>query len=227
REVLDYGTINAAFSSVVDLSLSVLVVFFSVSFITFFFMKEEGLFYSMVTAIFPQRYKENVNRALDKVSNLLSRYFVGLVCESVILMVVVSVTMIAFGMNTTDACFIGVIMGVMNVIPYAGPLMGGIASMFIGVVSPIDGCTIGYTIGVIVGSLLVIKGLDDFVLQPLLYSERVKAHPLEVFIVILLAGSLAGIVGMLLAIPAYTVVRVFAKEFFSQFSLVKRLTENV
>ena len=135
--------------------------------------------------------------------------------------------MIAFGMNTTDACFVGVIMGVMNVIPYAGPLMGGIASIFIGIVSPIDGCTIGYTIGVIVGSLLVIKGLDDFVLQPLLYSERVKAHPLEVFIVILLAGSVAGIIGMLLAIPAYTVVRVFAKEFFSQFSLVKRLTENV
>ena len=227
REVLDYGTINAAFTSVVDLLLTVLVVFFSVSFITFFFMKEENLFQSMVAGLFPERYKENISHALNKVSELLTRYFIGLLCESLILMVVVSVTMMVFGMRASDACFIGVTMGVMNVIPYAGPLMGGIASIFIAIVSPIEGCTIGYTIGVVVGSLLVIKGLDDFILQPTLYSERVKAHPLEVFIVILLAGSMAGIVGMLLAIPAYTVVRVFAKEFFSQITLVERLTKNM
>ena len=54
-----------------------------------------------------------------------------------------------------------------------------------------------------------------------------KAHPLEIFIVILIAGSLAGIVGMLLAIPSYTVLRVFAKEFFSQFRLVQKLTEKI
>ena len=87
--------------------------------------------------------------------------------------------------------------------------------------------SVGYTVGVIVGSLLVLKGLDDFVLQPTLYSERVKAHPLEIFLVILIAGSMAGIVGMLLAIPSYTVLRVFAKEFLSQFRLVRRLTDKI
>ena len=85
----------------------------------------------------------------------------------------------------------------------------------------------GERLSVIAGSLLIIKGFDDFVLQPTLYSERVKAHPLEIFIVILIAGSLAGIVGMLLAIPSYTVLRVFAKEFFSQFRLVQKLTEKI
>lgn len=86
--------------------------------------------------------------------------------------------------------------------------------------------TVGHTAVVIIGSLLILKGLDDFVLQPTLYSSRVKAHPLEIFLVILIAGSLAGILGMLLAIPSYTVLRVFAKEFFSQFSLVRKLTEK-
>ena len=80
---------------------------------------------------------------------------------------------------------------------------------------------------VIAGSLLILKGMDDFILQPTLYSERVKAHPLEIFVVILIAGSVAGIVGMLLAIPAYTVLRVFAKEFFSQVSLVRKLTKQM
>ena len=63
--------------------------------------------------------------------------------------------------------------------------------------------------------------------QPTLYSERVKAQPLEIFLVILIAGSLAGVIGMLLAIPLYTVLRVFAKEFFSQISLVRKLTEKI
>ncbi len=227
RKILDYDTLNSAFSSIIDLGISAFVVFFSVSFITFFFMKEDGLFYSMMIALFPERYKDNVIRALDKITVLLSRYFTGLLTESFILMIVISLTMIAFGMQTEDACFIAITMGVMNVIPYAGPLMGGIASIFIGIVSPIDGYTIGHTIGIIVFSLLAIKCIDDFVLQPTIYSERVKAHPLEIFIVILLAGSIGGIVGMLLAIPSYTVLRVFAKEFFSQFTLVQKLTEKV
>ena len=227
KEVINTNAIGSAFSSVIDLGISMVVIFFSISFITFFFMKEDGLFQAMITALFPERYKENVVRALEKISVLLARYFTGLLAESMILMVVISVTLILFGMHTEDACFIGVIMGVMNVIPYAGPVIGAITSLFVGIVAPIDGCTIAYTLTVIVCTILTVKGLDDFVLQPTLYSERVKAHPLEVFIVILLAGSAGGILGMLLAIPCYTVLRVFAKEFFSQYTLVKKLTENV
>lgn len=227
REVINLGTINAAFTSVIDISLSVVVVFFSISFITFFFMKENNLFSSMVTSLFPESYKENIIRALNKITILLSRYFTGLLTESLILMVTISIVLIIFGMNTDDACIIGVIMGVMNVIPYAGPLMGGIASLFIGIVAPISGYTIGHTLAIIVGVLLVVKGIDDFIIQPTLYSERVKAHPLEIFIVILMAASIAGIIGMLVAIPSYTVIRVFAKEFFSQYGVVKKLTENV
>ena len=227
RDIIDYETVNTAFSSVIHVGMSFVIAFFSISFITFFFLKEDGLFYAMVKAVFPERYQENVSRALDKVTVLLSRYFSGLLAESLIIMVVISVVMIIFGMRVEDAFFIGLIMGVMNVIPYAGPVMGGIASLFIGIVAPISGYTVGATMLVIVATLLTVKGLDDFVLQPTLYSSRVKAHPLEVFLVILVAGSAAGVVGMLLAIPAYTVLRVFAKEFFSQFSLVKKLTENV
>lgn len=227
RKVLNFDTLNSAFSSVVDTTLSMVVAFFSISFITFFFLKEDGLFFKMVTSLFPERHKDNVLRALEKISVLLSRYFVGLFAESCILMVVISLVLVAFGLHLQNAVFIGVIMGIMNVIPYAGPVMGGIASLFVGVVSPIEGCTIGYTLAVIVGTLLTVKGVDDFVIQPTLYSERVNAHPLEVFLVILLAGSAAGIVGMLVAIPSYTVIRVFAKEFFSQYTLVKNLTKDI
>lgn len=227
KNVVNYSTINSTFSSIVNITMSLIIAVFSISFITFFFLKEDGLFYSMITGLFPDRLQKNVIHALDSITVLLSRYFTGLLTESLILMVVISTVMILFGMKTDNALLIGLIMGVMNVIPYAGPLIGGIISMFIGIVTPIEGMTVSHTIIIIVCTLMCIKGFDDFVLQPTIYSERVKAHPLEIFLVILIAGHLAGILGMLLAIPSYTVLRVLAKEFFSEFSLVQKLTQNI
>mgnify|MGYP003302962410 CR=1 FL=1 len=227
RKVLNYDTINAAFSSVVDITMTMAVAFFSISFITFFFMKEDDLFFSMIRALFPDHHKEHVTRALNSVTRLLSRYFAGLLAESGVLMLTITLVMMLFGMKAQDAAFIGLIMGVMNVIPYAGPLIGGMMAVFMGIINPIEGATVGHTVTVIICSILTIKGIDDFIIQPTIYSDRVNAHPLEVFIVILLAGSVGGILGMLLAIPSYTVLRVFAKEFFSQYTLVKNLTKDI
>ena len=227
RRFLNYDTVNAVVSSIINTGMSAVVVVFSVSFITFFFLKEDGLFSQMVSAMFPDKYAENVHRAIDKVSLLLSRYFTGLLTESLIISTIIAVVLFLFGMNIEDACFIAVIMGMLNVIPYAGPAVGVLVSIFIGVVSPIDGCTIAYTLAVIMGTICVVKGIDDFVLQPTIYSSKVSAHPLEIFIVILMAGSVGGIVGLLVAVPSYTVLRVFAKEFFSQYSLVRKLTRQM
>ena len=227
RRAIDFESVNSVFSSILGLVLSTVIAVFSISFIAFFFLKDENLFYEMVAALFPERYHGNLTRALDSVTVLLARYFTGILSESLLLTVAVAAAMLAFGMDFGDAAFIGLVMGVMNVVPYAGPLIGGVVAVFGGIVSPIEGLRVGHTVLAFVGSVLLLKGLDDFVLQPTLYSERVKAHPLEIFLVILIAGSLAGIVGMLLAIPSYTVLRVFAKEFFSQFRLVRKLTEHI
>lgn len=227
RQFLNYNTVNSVVSSIINTGMSAVIVIFSVSFITFFFLKEDGLFSNMVSAIFPDKYGENVHRAIDKVSLLLSRYFTGLLTESLIISTIIAVVLLLFGMQLENACFIAVIMGMLNVIPYAGPAVGVLVSMFIGIVSPIDGCTISYTLAVIMGTICVVKGVDDFVLQPTIYSSKVSAHPLEIFIVILMAGSVGGIVGLLVAVPSYTVLRVFAKEFFSEVSLVRKLTKEI
>ena len=227
RQFLNYDTVNAVVSSIINTGMSAVVLIFSVSFITFFFLKEDGLFSNMVSAIFPDKYSENVHRAIDKVSLLLSRYFTGLLTESLIISSIIAVVLLIFGMQWENACFIAVIMGMLNVIPYAGPAVGVLVSIFIGIVSPIDGCTIAYTLAVILTTICVVKGIDDFVLQPTIYSSKVSAHPLEIFIVILMAGSVGGIVGLLVAVPSYTVLRVFAKEFFSEVSLVRKLTKEI
>jgi predicted PurR-regulated permease PerM len=227
RTVLNYDTVNSVVSSIINAGMSAVIVIFSVSFITFFFLKEDGLFSSMISALFPDKYADNVHNAIDKVSKLLSRYFTGLLFESLIIATIIAVVLLLFGMKTADACFVAVIMGMLNVIPYAGPAIGVLVSVFMGIVSPIDGCTIAYTLGVICSTICVVKGIDDFVLQPTIYSSRVSAHPLEIFIVILMAGSVGGVVGLLIAVPSYTVLRVFAKEFFSEVSIVRKLTKEI
>ena len=206
--------------------LSAAIAFFSISFITFFFLKEDGLFYKGVALFFPDKYHENVYRALDSITKLLSRYFAGLLVESLMLMTVVSVVMMLFGMEVSDALIIGLIMGVMNVVPYAGPVIGALISMMLSMLAPIDGNML-FTVVVLVSTIVVVKLIDDFIIQPTLYSERVQAHPLEVFLVILVAGYIGGVWGMLLAIPLYTILRVFAREFLSEYSIVQKLTNQM
>ena len=84
-----------------------------------------------------------------------------------------------------------------------------------------------FTALAIAGTIGVVKIIDDFIIQPTIYSDRVQAHPLEVFLCILIAGYIGGIWGMLFAIPLYTVLRVFAREFFSEYSLVQKLTHQM
>lgn len=227
RQFLHANETSTIVTSIVSTGISAIIALFSISFITFFFLKEDGLFSTMVSAIFPEKYSDNVHRAIDKISLLLSRYFTGILTESLIISGAITVILFLFGMNLKDACFIAVIMGLFNVVPYAGPAVGGLISIFVGIVSPIGGCTIEYTIGVIVGTLCVVKLIDDFVLQPFIYSSKVKAYPLEIFIVILMAGSVGGVIGLLVAVPSYTVIRVFAKEFFSEVALVRKLTKEI
>ncbi len=227
NSILDVSLINNILSSTVSTIGSIAVALFSITFITFFFLKEDRLFVNMVVAVFPARYEQNIRHALDSVTNLLIRYFTGLVIESTIILALVSGAMMAWGMQAADAFFIGFLMGILNVIPYIGPLIGASLSIFIGVLNPIAGFTSGHMVTAIALTLMAIKMLDDFVLQPALYSNSVKAHPLEIFLVILIAGSLAGVTGMLLAIPTYNVARVFAKEFFNNYKLVQKLTDKI
>ena len=107
------------------------------------------------------------------------------------------------------------------------PIIGIAIGIFIGVVGSTSDLSVFALMLRIAGTILFAQGVDNFILQPLLYSNRAKAHPLEIFLVILIAGSMAGVLGMLLAIPAYNVIRVFAKEFFYNFRVVQKLTEKI
>lgn len=226
-EFFNLDVINSALSATVATVANLAVALFSITFITFFFLKEENLFQNMVITMFPSKYEQNIRHALDSITKLLIRYFTGILAESTIIMLLLSGIFLLWGFPVETALFMGIIMGVLNVIPYIGPIIGAGICVIIGIVAPFEWASITQMTLIIGGSILGVKMLDDFVLQPVLYSNRVKAHPLEIFIVILIAGNVAGVLGMLLAIPSYNVIRVLAKEFFNNFKLVQKLTENI
>ena len=125
---------------------------------------------------------------------------------------------------------IGLMAAVLNIIPYVGPWIGAVLGIFLGVASHLHldlGTQLLPMIGYMTLVFIITQVTDNTIFQPLIFGTSVYAHPIEIFIVIMMAGSLAGIVGMILAIPTYTVIRVFAKEFFNNFRVVQKLTEKI
>ena len=229
KEVTNLTNVKTVISSVTSIVSGIAVGLFSIVFISFFFIRDDKLFSKIVLSLVPDRLEESVGKAIADIERLLSRYFVGLLIEmfGVALIDFLGLWLIArLGVN--NAAGIAFIAGVLNIIPYVGPLVGEVLGVVLAVILKY-GTGIGLGVNIWVFALIVLaimlatQLVDNFVYQPLIYSTSIKASPLEIFIVILLAGHMGGVVGMLVAIPAYTVVRVIASRFFPDIKLVKRL----
>lgn len=219
--------IGSSLASVTGWIVDLVIAIFSVSFITYFFLKDDRLFFEGVVILFPSKYEAGIKRALNSAITLLVRYFVGICIEMIIKLICIAVPLYFIGLEFDTAVVIGLIAAVLNVIPYIGPLIGAIAGCVIAMLSPVPDVPIGSVLFQMVIVFVIFQLIDNIILQPYIYSSSVKAHPLEIFIVILMAGYIAGVLGMLLAIPAYTVIRVFAKEFFNNLRVVQKLTEKI
>jgi predicted PurR-regulated permease PerM len=199
---------------------NLLVAIFSISFITFFFLKDQRLFFESILMWVPDKFTENVTRALFSVQKLLTRYFIGIIIQSTCVFILITLGMTIIGIDFNQAIVMGVILGILNVIPYVGPWIGLFIALIMGIASHINMDFTEVIIPLITGSVLVVvitNLIDNVVFQPVIFSNSVKAHPMEIFIVVLAAGFAAGIPGMILGIPTYTVFRVFAREFFYNF----------
>jgi predicted PurR-regulated permease PerM len=203
---------------------------FAISFITFFLLREDKLIAEYVVTIFPKDKEKEFRHALDSIKHLLRRYFVGILLQMLGILSLVTLGMTIIGVGFRLGLVIGLIAAVLNIIPYLGPWIGAFIGIILGVASHLNlelSTQLLPLIGYMVLVFAVTQLTDNMVFQPLIFGTSVYAHPIEIFIVIMMAGSLAGIVGMILAIPTYTVIRVFAKEFFNNFRVVQKLTEKI
>ena len=233
REVVNISNVSSVLGSVASTAAGIAVGIFSVVFISFFFIKDDTLFGKIVCALAPDRAEASVNKTISDITHLLSRYFIGLIVEivGVILLDFLGLWLIV-RIGPNYAIGIAFIAGLLNVIPYVGPLLGEVIGVLLCLVLKY-GTGMGLNVPVwafvliVLAVMLAVQMIDNFVYQPLIYSTSIKAHPLEIFIVLLMAGVIGGTVGLLVGIPAYTVVRVIATRFLSDKKIVRRLNPDI
>ena len=233
RELVDFGKVSGIVGSVASMVTSLFVALFSVVFISFFFLKEEGLFERIICALVPDKHELTLSKTLGEIKDLLSRYFVGLFIEMLGVAVVDFLGLwIIARLDFSYAIGIAFIAGLLNVIPYVGPIIGEAIGVLFGIVLKL-GTGAGLNVNIWIFALIILaimltaQLIDNFIYQPLIYSTSIKAHPLEIFIVLLMAGHIGGTIGMLVAIPAYTVLRVIAIRFFYQYKVIQRLVPDL
>lgn len=226
-------SITGILGSVAATLANLVIGLFSVVFISFFLVKDPKLVAKIAAALVPDRLEASVTDAIRDIEHLLSRYFVGLTLEmmGVAFFNFLGLWLIA-RIGPNYALGIAFIAGILNILPYVGPLIGEVLGVLLCVVLKY-GAGVGLDVPILLFALIVfgvmlsVQFIDNFVLQPIIYSTSIQSTPLEIFIVLLIAGHVGGILGMLAAIPSYTVVRVIAGRFFYNHKVVRRLMPDL
>lgn len=204
------------------------VALFSILFISFFFMKDSQLLKQGILTLSPRNSEKRFANSLEVINDLLSRYFIGLIFQISILFIIYTIILLSFGIS--NPIVIAFLCALLNLIPYVGPLIGACVMFILSMTSNIG---LDFQTEILPTSLWILffyglaQLLDNFVSQPLIFSKSAKSHPLEIFLVIIIGGLLFGIVGMITAVPSYTVIKVISKEFWSEYKIVKSLTKNI
>ena len=224
---VNFGLLPELLNQTLELLGGFTVGLFSIVFILFFFLKDSHLQKQIILALVNDKITDRVEKSIEKTKNLLSRYFLGLLLQISILLIIYSIVLAVF--NVENAFIIAFLCALLNLIPYLGPIVGAVLMMLLTMSSFIgadfSSIILPKTIYVMIG-FCVGQMIDNFFSQPYIFSNSVRSHPLEIFIVILASGTLIGPVGMIIAIPLYTTLKVISQEFLSENKIVKSLTKN-
>ena len=225
---VDYSFLPDAINTVLNGLSGFTIGVFSVIFISFFFLRDSGLLERMVMVFVADKNIKRVEKSIFSIKNLLSRYFIGLLVQITILFIVYTLVLLIFGIP--NAVTIALVCALLNIIPFLGPIIGTVLIVFLTMTSNLDASfasvTLPKTIYVFIG-FTIGQLIDNFLTQPYVFSTSVKSHPLEIFIVILVGGLLFGPLGMIIAVPLYTALKVIFKEFYAHNKIVKALTKNI
>jgi predicted PurR-regulated permease PerM len=231
QKLFDASAISSMIGSATSFLTSLGIGLFSVIFIGFFFIKDDGLFTEIVCALVPDKHEKNTEKAIADIGHLLSRYFIGVMIEvcGVALLNFLGLLLIA-RMGFNAAIGIAFLTGILYIIPYVGPLMGGVLGTLLCLILKYSSITpLGLDVSFWMFTVILIaifcftQLVDNFLYQPVIYSTSIKSKPLEIFIVLLIVGHMGGPLSMIIAIPCYTVVRVIAFRFFRRYKAIRRL----
>ena len=223
---IDFSFVTQLFNSIISQIGSLSIGILSVLFITFFFLKDGNKIFENFIDFFPSKQSAKLKASFDTINSLLTRYFTGVLIQVVILFVFYYTLLLILGVE--NSFVIAFICAILNIIPYLGPLISVILMIVLSITSNLDNIVID---NYIFNSLFIFVGfsiiqfVDNFFLQPYIFSSSVKSHPLEVFVVIIFSGILFGIFGLIIAIPLYTTLKVIFVSFFDIRKIISNLVK--
>lgn len=227
-EILNLQDVSSVVNNFLGMVSNLGMGLFSTFFIAFFFMKDGATIYkNLLSLVNPERLPK-VETTLKEIKRMLTRYFVGLFLQLSIIFILLTIVLLIFGVK--DALIIAFLCALLNIIPYVGPMIGALVISVLTISNFMDAdvqtVIVPKTIYVLIGFLLT-QGIDNMLSQPIIFSNSMKSSPLEIFLITLICGTLFGIVGMVVAIPAYTVLKVLLKAIFPTNKLVQLLTAQI
>lgn len=207
---ISHGIINS-FDQITPFLLnifSVLILVVIVPFITFFILKDSKIIMRGMLQVMPNNYFEISYWIMKKVAVQLGRYVRGWVFDAVFVGIACGLGYYIIGVN--NSLPLGLISGMGHLVPYFGPIIGGIPAI---VISVIQYGNFSQVPSIII-MILIVYIIDNGLIQPYVYSKSVDMHPLIIILLILIGSQLFGVLGMFLAIPTATVVKTLVKEIY-------------
>jgi predicted PurR-regulated permease PerM len=194
--------ISSVAGSIVGVFTNLFYAVLVIPFVAFFFLKDGSQIRRGLLRLVPNRYFELTLSMIGKIETIIGRYFLALFFQILAIAVVASTLLYIVGLQYAIA--VGLFTGFANTIPYFGPLMGFLAGTLVGIVQTGNFSLVP---GVVVAMLLT-QAADNVIFQPYIFSRAAQAHPLLILFAVLIGAQIAGILGMLVAIPLMTIVRV-------------------
>jgi len=199
-----FGTITSVLSSIV----SVIAVVVIVPFITFFLLKDYRKILLGILQAIPNNYFEMSYYILKKVTLRLGLFVRAWIFDATFVGLVIGFGFYFIGVP--NALPLGVIAGLGHLIPYFGPIIGGIPAIIVSIVQYGDLSQVPLILLIV----LTTYALDNGFVQPYIFGKSVDMHPVMIILLIISGGILFGLFGMLLAVPVATVIKTFSKEIY-------------
>ncbi len=226
--VVDFNFIPNILNNILGALGNIGMAIGSTLFITFFFLKDKQQIALNIQRLIPKSKREQTTNSIESINEMLSSYFVALLLQLGIVFVLYFIVLLVFGVP--NALVIAFICAILNIIPYIGPLIASIIAALLTMLSHIgqdfQSEILPPTIYILIG-FWVVQLIDNNISQPLIFSKSTNSHPLEIFLVILIAGFIGGVMLMIAAVPVYTMLKIIAKEFFPDNKFVQILTQNM
>lgn len=209
-----FGWVNNL-SNILSSLISIVAIIVIVPFMTFFILKDNRILIKGIVNVMPNRYFEVSYSVIKKISKELSRFVRGWILDAFLVGLMSGFGLALLGIQ--NAASIGFIAGAGHLIPYFGPIIGGIPAIIISLVQFGNFSMLPN----ILLLFIIVYTFDNGFIQPNVFSKNTDLHPLVIIILILIGSEVLGIFGMLIAVPAATVVRTATREIYNGYKNYK------